>query len=122
MLDYHGLEPKWIDSEEAARECAPSKGAWPCFFSPCHAMGEKGYEEFVGAGETSVEIGLEALHLVEPPPLPSTESLRAVFGNLARWREDPASCTGKEQIVDCLRQVVDTLQHVTQNYSLDKGM
>jgi FlaA1/EpsC-like NDP-sugar epimerase len=122
VLGYYGLKPKWTDSEVTARQMVPPAGTWPCFFAPSKAMGEKEYEEFVGAGETPVEIGLGKLHLVEPPPLPSTELLKSVFGNLARWRNDPASCLGKDQIVDCMKQVVDSLQHVIKDHSLDKGM
>lgn len=122
VLGYHGLKPRWIDSEAAARQTAPSEGTWPCFFAPSRAMGEKEYEEFVGAGESPVEIGLDRLHVVEPPRLPATDLLKVVFGKMARWRENPASCAGKEQIVDCMRQVVDSLQHVTKDHSLDKGM
>lgn len=122
VLGYYGLEPRWIDSEVTARQALPSKGTWPCFFSPSKAMGEKEFEEFVGAGETPLEIGLDNLQLVEPPKLPTTELLKAVIGNLARWRERPASCSGKEQIVSCMRQVVNSLQHVTKDHSLDKGM
>jgi len=122
VLDYHGLEPAWVDSEQVARQTLPSGKSWPCYFAPSQAMGEKDYEEFVGAGETPVEIGLEKLHIVIPPPLPTTALLKRVFSELAAWREDPASCTGKEQIVDCMKMVVDSLQHVSRNHSLDKGM
>ncbi|GLH73048.1 nucleoside-diphosphate sugar epimerase [Geothrix limicola] len=122
VLDYHRLEPNWVDSEIAARQFLPSGKSWPCYFSPSKAMGEKEYEEFVGAGEVPVEIGLEKLHVVTPPPLPTTGLLRKVFADLAGWREAPATCSGKEQIVDCMKLVVDSLQHVTKDHSLDKGM
>jgi len=122
VLDYHGLEPIWVDSEIAARQALPSGKSWPCYFAPSKAMGEKEYEEFVGAGEVPVEIGLDKLHVVTPPPLPTTALLKKVFADLAAWREAPATCSGKEQIVDCMKLVVDSLQHVTRDHSLDKGM
>jgi len=122
VLGYHGWKPNWVDSEVNARGMAPAHGQWPCFFAPSTAMGEKEYEEFVGTGESPLEIGLEKLHLVTPPPLPATEVLRDVFGKLAGWREDPESCLGKEHIVACMNQVVESLTLVTKEHSLDKGM
>lgn len=122
VLDYHGLVPVWVDSEVAARQTMPSGKNWPCYFAPSKAMGEKEYEEFVGRGELPVEIGLENLHVVTPPPLPTTYLLKKVFAELARWRESPAKCGGKDQIIDCMKLVVDSLRHVTKDHSLDKGM
>ncbi|BDU70460.1 UDP-N-acetylglucosamine 4,6-dehydratase [Geothrix oryzae] len=122
VLHHYGLEPRWLDTEASARLATPSGTTWPCFFAPSQAMGEKEYEEFVGTGETPLEIGLDNLHIVEPPPLPETKTLKEVFGKLARWREEPDLCTGKEQIVDCMKLVVDSLHHVTREHSLDKGM
>lgn len=122
VLGYHGWRPKWVDSELIALRSVPSQGEWPCFFAPSKAMGEKEYEEFVGKGETTLEVGLDKLLLVEPPPLPATEVLKDVFGLLARWRENPASCLAKDQIVACLNRVVESLEHVTKDHSLDKGM
>lgn len=122
VLRYHGLEPRWLETEAAARLATPSGTTWPCFFAPSQAMGEKEYEEFVGSGEVPLEIGLDTLHLVVPPPLPDTRVLMEAFGRLARWREQPDSCAGKDQIVDCMKLVVDSLQHVTREHSLDKGM
>lgn len=122
VLAYHGLEPTWVDSEAAARQALPSGRRWPCYFAPSKAMGEKEYEEFVGVGEAPVEIGLKHLHVVTPPPLPTTALLKQVFSDLAGWREAPATCAGKEQIVECMKLVVDSLQHVSKDHSLDKGM
>lgn len=122
VLEYHGLKPVWVESETAARQALPSGKNWPCYFAPSKAMGEKEYEEFVGAGEVPVEIGLDKLHVVTPPPLPTTALLKKVFADLAGWRKAPATCGGKEQIVDCMKLVVDSLQHVTKDHSLDKGM
>jgi len=122
VLGYHGFQPRWIESEEGARQASPSGKHWPCFFAPSKAMGEKEYEEFVGKGEAPLEIGLSALHLVEPPPLPSTETLKVVFSELARWRDNPSICAGKDAIAERVRMVVDSVQFVTKEHSLDKGM
>ena len=122
VLGYHGLEPKWVESEDAARNTVASEGTWPCFFSPSTAMGEKEYEEFVGIGESPMEIGLQTLHLVQPQPLPATSLLSSVFESLAHWRAQPHTCAGKEDFIRCMKQVVDSLQHVSKDHSLDKGM
>jgi FlaA1/EpsC-like NDP-sugar epimerase len=122
VLNYYGFEPHWLKSENAARNARPVGKSWPCFFAPSKAMGEKEFEEFVGTGENSIEIGLDKLQVVASTGLPSTETLRSVFSDLASWRENPTSCLGKEQITESMKRVVYSLQHVDKDHSLDEGM
>ena len=61
FLAHHGLEPLVVRDEAEARhgvEAALADGKYPLLLTPANTAGEKPYEEFVGEGETSVEIGL----------------------------------------------------------------
>ncbi|MCE7873808.1 NAD-dependent epimerase/dehydratase family protein [bacterium CPR1] len=73
LVTHLGRTPREYDSEEEARAKARedyARGRVPLLLTPCDTTGEKPYEEFVGAGETIREIGLESLmgvpYLVNP--------------------------------------------------------
>ncbi|MBR9824354.1 MAG: polysaccharide biosynthesis protein [Alphaproteobacteria bacterium] len=61
---WHGFEPVHYDSEDEAKSALDTdaaQGRWPIIITPADTGGEKPYEEFVGAGEVSVEFDLEGL-------------------------------------------------------------
>ncbi|MBV5257550.1 NAD-dependent epimerase/dehydratase family protein [Synechococcus moorigangaii CMS01] len=67
FLHHCGYEPALYDSEDEAKAAMDrdrSKGRWPLLLTPADTGGEKPYEEFVGEGETAIEIGLSALRAV----------------------------------------------------------
>lgn len=121
-LAFHGLKARWCQDEAEARTVAPGQGEWPCFFAPSDTMGEKMYEEFVGDGERSVEVGLRELLAVPYAQAPSTADLRATFAGLEAFRTHPGRPVGKGDLVDLIRAVVPTLQHVDSERSLDRKM
>ena len=54
-LEEIGYKPYLCESEDEARKLAatlPSKGQWPCFFTPSDTTGEKDFEEFYTENET----------------------------------------------------------------------
>jgi FlaA1/EpsC-like NDP-sugar epimerase len=64
FLRHHGLEPEFFEDErEACQRVAQcrARGRWPLILTPPDTAGEKPYEEFVGVGETTAEIGLREL-------------------------------------------------------------
>lgn len=75
FLKAHGYVPKHYHDEPEA--CAAvladkSAGQWPLLLTALTTSGEKPYEEFVGQGETRVDLGYEALSGV--PYLPLTDA------------------------------------------------
>lgn len=67
FLRHCGFEPALYDNEEEAKAAMArdrSKGYWPLLLTPADTGGEKPYEEFVGDGETAIDIGLSALRAV----------------------------------------------------------
>jgi FlaA1/EpsC-like NDP-sugar epimerase len=121
-LDFHRLKPRWCASDREARDMAPAAGEWPCYFSASDTMGEKMYEEFVADGERSVEVGLKELLAVPYEAAPDSGALRAVFARLEALRAEPDAPVAKADLVEAIRAVVPTLQHVDSEHSLDRKM
>jgi FlaA1/EpsC-like NDP-sugar epimerase len=110
FLRRHGHEPALYDSEDEAKAAMDrdrSMGRWPLLLTPADTGGEKPYEEFVGDGESAIDIGLSALRAVrwaglrhggsisgliermapvilgEPgEPAPDKEALKAMIGSI----------------------------------------
>lgn len=64
FLRHHGFEPEAMEDErEACRSVGRLRalGRWPLILTPPDTAGEKPYEEFVGVGETTAEIGLKEM-------------------------------------------------------------
>jgi hypothetical protein len=80
------------------------------------------YEEFVADGERSVEVGLKELLAVPYEAAPDSGVLRAVFARLEALRAEPDAPVAKADLVEAIRAVVPTLQHVDSEHSLDRKM
>ena len=66
-IKARGYEPVIYDDEDVARNSVDqdqAAGKWPLLMTPLNTMGEKPYEEFVGAHERLEEWGLPNLQLV----------------------------------------------------------
>lgn len=122
-LELLGYAPRWCESEDEARSltCGES-GQWPCYFAPTEAMGEKPSEEFVGRDERTIELESSSTMAIPYAHDPDTDLLRSVFRDFERWVSDPSSRVRKSDILDAIRSVVPTLEHVDSNVSLDARM
>jgi FlaA1/EpsC-like NDP-sugar epimerase len=121
VLRYHGLEPVRFTDEDDAREAVEPLLAmrrYPLLVTPLDTTGEKPYEEFAGAGEHPVEVGLKQLlgiaHLAPASPLqPMLEGITALINC-------PDRPVTKAHLVALLRDHLPTLQHVETGKSLDQ--
>ena len=71
VLEAFGFQPEFVDEEEKARrevETLARRGRWPVLLTPLDTSGEKPYEEFVGYGETEVDVGLGAIAALRHRP------------------------------------------------------
>jgi hypothetical protein len=122
-LQACGLEPAWYDDPDAARsvvEQERAEGRYPVLLLPSETSGEKPAEEFVAAGETVAEVGLEAaVAVAAPSPLPAGlhELLQAV--DRACRGSDVLS---KEHLERALSRVVPDFAHLETGRSLDAKM
>ena len=122
-LEAYGLEPAWYDDADAARSAVSAEragGRYPVVLLPSDTSGEKPAEEFVAAGETPVEVGLEAaVAVAAPSPLPDglVELLRTV--DRACRGSDALS---KEDLERALSGVVEDFTHLETGRTLDEKM
>ncbi len=85
VLKAYGYEPKhYIDEDQACAAVSLDKasGRWPLLLTPLSTSGEKPYEEFVANGETSVDLGYEALSGVQYLPLDDASTMRRLLKEL----------------------------------------
>ncbi len=123
VLGAMGYSTEFFDTEEAAlRACRDivHGGRYPVLLTPLDTTGEKPYEEFIGSGEESEDIGLANLRGVRYRPAPAGrvgDFLAWLDGVLRQEQEPP-----KADVVARLAQVVEQMQHVETGKSLDARM
>ncbi|CAH2032342.1 polysaccharide biosynthesis protein [Trichlorobacter ammonificans] len=124
VLRQYGVEPQVCLDEEEARlnlSALLNKGQYPLLVTPLDTSGEKPYEEFVGDGETSVEVGMTNLLAVDYLAAPKgacTIFLNRVEAMLMK----PDSAVGKQDIVRWLSELIPQLQHIETGKNLDQRM
>lgn len=80
-----GFEPEYFDDERAACQAVgtlKNDGKWPVLLTPADTAGEKPYEEFVGQGETTREIGLKHMLAVPYAGIAGDAALNDIVGEL----------------------------------------
>jgi FlaA1/EpsC-like NDP-sugar epimerase len=121
VLEYFGLTPQFYEDEEGARrdiETAARIGRWPVLLTRLDTSGEKPYEEFVGYGETAVDIGMRAVRAFRH--MSSRAFEHGLFDRMAGWIDDPHAHAEKGDIVDEMRQALMTFRHVETGRNLDQ--
>ncbi len=74
FLLHHGLKPRIYEEEGTARasvEANAEAGYYPVLVTPLDTSGEKAFEEFVGNGEFTVEVGMPNLLGIRAQPASS---------------------------------------------------
>jgi hypothetical protein len=123
VLEAFGFQPEFVDEEERARrevEILARAGRWPVLLTPLDTSGEKPYEEFVGDGETEVDIGLRAIAALPHRPTFARDS--GLFERLATFCNDPNKTIGKADIVASIKQVMENFSHVDTGRDLDQRL
>ena len=118
-----GYEPFMCDSENEARELAkilPSKGKWPCYFSPSDTTGEKDFEEFFTEGETLDLERFKQLGIVK-------SKLQFDDALLNRFLEDIDNLRSqglwtKESLVEFFYELLPEFKHLETGKYLDAKM
>ena len=123
ILKARGLKPLYCATEDEARARASQRpeGSYPVLLTEPDTAGEKPTEQFVGAGEAAVEIGLKSLLGIRQA---SEGSHRAVaFARaIERLIADPDRPVTTAELRSLLVSVLPTFQHTETGKSLDHRM
>ena len=121
VLEAFNLQPEFLDDEEKARrevETLAKRGRWPVLVTPLDTSGEKPFEEFVGYGETDVDVGLGAIAALRHRPTRAREN--GLFERLATLVNDPNEAIGKADIIELLKEVMANFNHIETDRNLDQ--
>lgn len=124
VLRQHGFEPRiYLDESEAKGrvQADMAQGKYPLLVTEPDTSGEKPFEEFVGAGETAVEVGLKNLMAI--PYSPRAKGAVADFLlKVERAIADPRQKISKEELSSWISALVPELQHHATGKNLDERM
>jgi FlaA1/EpsC-like NDP-sugar epimerase len=124
VLQHHGYAPEIFENELEARRAAAARKEdqpYPLLLTPLDTSGEKSFEEFVGEGEQSVDIGLK--HLVAVPHVPARP--KVLTGLLARIEEmigAPDQPVRTEELVSEIQKVLPEFHHASSLKTLDQRL
>ena len=121
VLEAFNLQPEFVDDEGKARrevETLAKCGRWPVLVTPLDTSGEKSFEEFVGYGETAVDVGLGAIAALRHRPTRARDN--GLFERLTALVNDPNEAIGKADIIELLKGVMANFSHVETNRNLDQ--
>lgn len=121
LLQHFGLIAEPMEDEATARfsvEALAREGRWPLLLTPLDTSGEKPYEEFIGEGETEVEIGMTAVGaLTHTNTRPFAIDLLESLAKLIDHTDQPAT---KATIVAAIGQYIPNFNHVETGRNLDE--
>lgn len=123
VLQAHSYQPEFFHREDDARRSVrdlAGTGRWPVLLSPLDTSGEKPYEEFVGEGETRVDIDLETVAAVRH--VVSRAATDGLFEKIATAVNDPSSAIGKANIVSMINNRLANFRHVESEKNLDQRL
>jgi FlaA1/EpsC-like NDP-sugar epimerase len=121
VLEHFGLTPQFYEDEESARrdlERIAHTGRWPLLLTPLDTSGEKSYEEFVGEGETAVDIGMKAIRAFCHVPSQAMDS--KLFDRMAVLIDDARRPVNMSRIVEEISQGLTSFCHVDTGKNLDQ--
>lgn len=124
FLMSNGFTPEYFEDERAAClavDKLKGENRWPLIMTPANTAGEKPYEEFVGAGETSVEIGLGEMLAVPYAGLQHGGSISELVSQLGRLLNGEISLD-KDQIKSLIGEVEPAFlkAHIESDLNLDQ--
>lgn len=122
-LRYRGYEPYCCESEEEARELAPtlhSSGQWPCLFTESNTTGEKDFEEFYTDQEV---LDMEQFHnigVIKNESFFNQDKLRNFEDEIGRMRS--LKHWDKAQLVELFHSMMPDFGHIETGKYLDSKM
>jgi FlaA1/EpsC-like NDP-sugar epimerase len=122
VLERFGYQPRIYEDEAAARQAASgADGTYPLLLTPLDTSGEKPYEEFLGEGETSVEIGLRQLLAVAYRPV-AHGMLAPLLKRLEGMIQRSSLPASKEGLLEEMKRILPEFQHSAGSKQLDQRL
>ena len=124
VLRQSGYTPQVFETEEEARAAmtnGKANGSYPLLLTPLDTSGEKPYEEFVGEGERSVDLGLTQLSGVAYLPA-HAEVLAGFMRRVEEMIDTPGKPASKEQLVEEIQRVLPEFHHIASAKTLDQRL
>src|ERR1700730_2368949 len=121
VLEHFGLTPQFYEDEEGARrdlERVARSGRWPLLLTPLNTSGENAHEEFVGEGETAVDIGMKAIRAFCHVPSRAIDS--KLFDRMVLLIDDPHRPVNINHIVEEVSQALASFCHLDTGKNLDQ--
>jgi FlaA1/EpsC-like NDP-sugar epimerase len=123
LLQRLGFTVLAVDDEARARAAAEKigSGEYPLLVTPLDTSGEKPYEEFVGEGESSVEVGMPNL-LGVPYKAADAGTISRLVELLAKHLTGNEALPDKSAFVEAVGAVVEELRYIASEKQLDGRM
>jgi FlaA1/EpsC-like NDP-sugar epimerase len=121
---HAGYTPSFYDDEPSARSAIPSdvsRGRWPILRTPRDTDGEKEHEVFIGRGERTSEVGLDAL-LGVPQTGIDHSTLESTLDALRDLVDHPATAVNRSDLVEIMRRAVPEFDPIQSGRTLDNRM
>jgi FlaA1/EpsC-like NDP-sugar epimerase len=125
FLRSSGYEPVvYTDTQLAANQVAAEQagGRYPLLLTPLDTSGEKPFEEFIGAGEHPVELGLSSLIAVPYAPRVGHTALAKLVDEIRSLIHDPRRPITKAALIQAISVVVPEFVHLETGVSLDERL
>jgi FlaA1/EpsC-like NDP-sugar epimerase len=124
VLQRFGYAPRYFEDESSARRAAIETEPdeyYPLLLTPLDTSGEKSFEEFVGAGEQTVDVGM---HQLTGVPYASARPglLTAFVERLEAIIDSPGTSVRKEDLVSAIQNVLPEFHHLLSPKALDQRL
>lgn len=124
FLRFQGFDPHECHSEEEAKASIDADlacGRYPLLLTPLDTSGEKPYEEFVGKGENSEEIGLPNLLAIHFRSC-KDRLVKTLLSSIEQCLYHSDVEINKDSIIQLIRTVVPEFHHSETGKNLDSQM
>lgn len=124
LLRSHGLKLRIYEDETTARKSVKAdlkKKYYPLLLTPLDTSGEKPYEEFVGNGEETINVGLKSLLGIRHQSRP-IDPVISFIKQMEEVMLHPEIEIEKRDIVELVKALIPNFEHIETGKNLDERM
>ncbi len=124
VLDAFGFQAQFYEDEILAKNSVEDdirKGRYPLLLTPLDTSGEKPYEEFVGEGEETSDVGMTSLMGIKQVPR-RDESVMPFIRYIEELVLHPEIKVAKQDVVNSIKALIPNFDHVETGKNLDQRM